>query len=131
MRSRRSWCSQAIVHSTTQRFFPSPEPCGLFGQAIFASMPRRRSSRRPSREWYDNVKGLVYIDAFAPDEGETAGEPDAATTVLNGEQRVVTAQEDTVDGEEGAGNDDPRPTCLRGRGAMIGLAEHTVRLFLS
>jgi hypothetical protein len=34
------------------RFVPSPEPWSLFGQAIFARMCRRRSSARPSREWY-------------------------------------------------------------------------------
>jgi hypothetical protein len=32
-------------------FVPSPEPCGLFGQAIFGWMFRRRSSARPAREW--------------------------------------------------------------------------------
>jgi hypothetical protein len=29
---------------------PSPDPCSLFGRAIFAWMPRWRSSRRPWRE---------------------------------------------------------------------------------
>ena len=50
MRRRRYWCSRAIVRSTTHRFVPSPEPCPLFGHAIFAWMWRRRSSLRPLRE---------------------------------------------------------------------------------
>ena len=52
VRSRRLWCNQASVLSTTQRKMPSPLPCGVRRVARCGSMPRERSSCRCGSESY-------------------------------------------------------------------------------
>jgi hypothetical protein len=46
VRSRRNWCSQAMVRSIGQRCRPSPKPCGVPRQAMIGVIPRAVSWRR-------------------------------------------------------------------------------------
>lgn len=46
MRRRRNQCKSAMVRSTTQRWMPKPEPCGVPRRAMTGLMPVRQTRRR-------------------------------------------------------------------------------------